>query len=63
MDIVLLILAGFLGNAVLGAIVLAAIDRDGRLFAWYRSAPSDVLKVIVLEFWFVVAFLFLKPPS
>ncbi len=44
---------GFVLNAVVGTIVLSYVDRDGRLLAWAREAPSG-LGWTVIVFWFVV---------
>jgi len=45
------VLVGLLANAVLGSAVMAAIDRDGRLLAWYKECPSPWLAALVLECW------------
>ena len=52
-------------NGILGSIVLSSIDfwakRGNELFEWYKSAPSEFFKFLVVELWFVVVFVYFYP--
>ncbi len=60
MNIPFLLIVVFFLNAIIGAVVLAFVDKDERLYEWYHSAPSDFWKVAVLELWFIVLFVWLR---
>ncbi len=48
-------------NMVLGAYVWAAIDDDKQsLLRWYRKAPFDFVRFLVLQLWFVGVFFYFK---
>ncbi len=50
--IIMWILVGLLVNAVIGAGAWAAMDdENGRMFAWYKSAPNELIKFITLQAW------------
>lgn len=62
----LLLVIGFLANALIGAGVLTWLDAEPRfnhqLFVWYQSAPKYLgfvvgwfAQVLILQLWFVVA--------
>ena len=61
MDTIGWICFGIAVNALIGAGVLAAVDRQGHLFEWYKSAPCSLLKGLVLELWFVVLAVYYWP--
>lgn len=50
-------LVAMAGNHLLGATVMAAIDRDDRWLTWYKSCPDPTgfLQELVLQLWPVFA--------
>lgn len=55
---------GLLLNAAIGTALYAFIDQDprvkGRLFEWYKTAPSECVRFAVLSVWPVILFLWLQ---
>ena len=62
MTVILYILLGILLNAILGSMILASIDtivkRNNELFKWYKACPSVIFKVLVIELWPVVTYMY-----
>ncbi len=51
-DLIIIVFAAIAVNAVIGAVVWAAIDDENKsLLAWYRSCPSPFLQPLVLMAW------------
>jgi hypothetical protein len=44
-------IGGVLSNFLLGAIVLAVVDRHGEVFDWYGWQPSRLGLLVALFFW------------
>ena len=59
MDIIINLALAFFIYLLSGAGILAYLDKDRELFAWYASAPRDWIKVIVLILWPLVIMFYL----
>ena len=51
MDAIYYILAGLVINGIAGAFAWSLIDRDGRCYKWYKSAPYSWCQFLALQLW------------
>lgn len=62
MEILLIVNLSIIVNAVIGSLVLTALDgKDERFYNWYKTDPSaGIFGFVVLELWPVFAYFILK---
>ena len=54
------ILLGLMLWVFLGCMILAAVDKNGTLLAWVKSAQDPVLEILALLLWPIVVIAFMR---
>jgi len=52
---------GLTVNLFVGCLVLAAVDKNERLFNWANSAPNDFIYYMTVQLWPIIVLFWFMP--
>ena len=56
--IIFYVLLGLMLWVFLGCVILAAVDKNGALLVWVKSAPDPVFEILAFLLWPIVVIAF-----